>query len=300
MKVNKPIILFGTGRSGTTILMEAIFRHKQLGYFSNYLEKSPTNLWLNLFRYLFDNKFFRFFAGKPQDGNSYWYDRIVFKPSEAYPIWNNLTNPDFNFSRNYLSDVVVSESVKLNVLDYVCKVLNFQKKNRMAIKLTGPSRLEFLSTVFPDGKYLLLERTFISTLSSFLNVSFWQGRNKKHLWWEGPYTSHELKVLNGVKDNALIYTALQLQKIIEVTNHEILNLNIDVKRVTYEDFVESPSKILEEILNWADLEQSPVCFDYLKEKNISNRNKSKEAYFTNNQLSDLEKYIKPEILGRCF
>lgn len=105
----------------------------------------------------------------------------MFKPNEADSIWNSLMNSDFNFCRSFLSDVVVSEFIKLNVFDYISKVLKIQNKNRMAIKLTGPSRLEFLTTVFPDGKFLLLERTFIATLSSFLNVSFWKGRNKMKL-----------------------------------------------------------------------------------------------------------------------
>jgi len=37
MKMNSPIFLIGMGRSGTTVLAEAISTHKDLGWISKYL-----------------------------------------------------------------------------------------------------------------------------------------------------------------------------------------------------------------------------------------------------------------------
>ena len=58
--LEKPIIFFGSGRSGTTILSEIIFQHEDLAWHSNYQELLPRSAMINLVRRLFENKYWRF------------------------------------------------------------------------------------------------------------------------------------------------------------------------------------------------------------------------------------------------
>ena len=54
MKVQPPIFLIEMGRSGTTVLAEAISIHKDLGWMSKYLEVFPSLPQLSFFHRLVD------------------------------------------------------------------------------------------------------------------------------------------------------------------------------------------------------------------------------------------------------
>ena len=55
--LEKPIIIFGSGRSGTTIISEIIFQHEQLAWHNNYQELFTHSALINYVRRIFDNKF---------------------------------------------------------------------------------------------------------------------------------------------------------------------------------------------------------------------------------------------------
>ena len=206
------IILFGTGRSGTTVFMEALFRHSSLAYLSNYQEKYPTRIGINYLRILFDNAVYRIFGKKQQSNNYSNFERLVFKASEGYPIWDYLFGSNYNFSHSFLYNEKVTPKIKKRVLKYFRLIKVKQFKKQFAIKITGPGRLTFLDSIFENSKYVYLERDFIPTLSSFLKSSFW-AKDQSKLRWEGPYTEKELHYFNQIKNNRILSTAFQLKKI---------------------------------------------------------------------------------------
>jgi hypothetical protein len=46
--INKPVLMIGMPRSGTTVLSEAVSLHEELGWFSNYLSYFPFLPWVSL------------------------------------------------------------------------------------------------------------------------------------------------------------------------------------------------------------------------------------------------------------
>jgi hypothetical protein len=242
------LILFGTGRSGTTIFMEAIFRHPDLAYYSSYQNKWPDLKEINYFRMLFDNKLYRVFGTKPQLNRVSIFNKFIFKPIEGPDVWNHLLKDELDFSRNFLFNTEPSEQKKIIVANYFAAITKIQNKNNFGIKITGPSRLSFMTSIFPKAKYIWLKRNFLSTLNSLMNVNFWQKRNTENVWWEGPYTDNELILLSKYKNDSLVFTALQLKKIIEITNIEISTCQLNLKIVNYEDLVKNPIEILTDTL----------------------------------------------------
>ena len=57
--LEKPIVIIGSGRSGTTIMSEIIFQHHQLAWHSNYQEAIKFTPLINYARRLFDNKYWK-------------------------------------------------------------------------------------------------------------------------------------------------------------------------------------------------------------------------------------------------
>ena len=66
MRIEKPIIFIGTGRSGTTIISEIVMRHRALAFPFNYQNIFFRNPKINLIRNIFDNKFWKIYGQKKQ------------------------------------------------------------------------------------------------------------------------------------------------------------------------------------------------------------------------------------------
>src|SRR6266487_866068 len=101
-RISKPIIIIGSGRSGTTIISEIVFRHESLAWPSNYQEKFPSPPEINFLRNFFDNKFWCLHGQKPQLNKVSTFNKFLFKPAEAYNFWEYLTGPRIDFSRGFL------------------------------------------------------------------------------------------------------------------------------------------------------------------------------------------------------
>ena len=162
--LQKPIILIGTGRSGTTIISEIIDRHPDVAFPNTYQDKYPAYSKVNLVRPLFDNSLWRIFGHKPQLNRTSPFNKIIFKPSEAYNMWNYLVGDELNFSRSFLIEERLSEERINFIRAYFNKMVSYQKRNRLTFKITGPSRLSFLLQIFPDAVFINLKRNLVPSL----------------------------------------------------------------------------------------------------------------------------------------
>lgn len=189
---NKTIIFIGTGRSGTTIITELVSRHPDLAYLSNYQDKFPRFQIVNRIRLLFDNKFYRIFGQKKQINKVSYFNSIIFRPTEGYNIWKYLLGPGIDFSRGFLLKTQIDKENLVKIRLYFARIVELQRRKRLVIKITGPSRINFLLQVFPDAIFINLQRDLIPTIHSFLRTKFWKTRGYENLWWTGAYSQEEL------------------------------------------------------------------------------------------------------------
>lgn len=280
MSLNNPIILISSGRAGSTIFSEVLFRHKKIGFPSNYNEKFPFFPAISGIRNIFDNRFYRKIGIKKQQYNAPGFsNKIMFTPSEAWAMWEYITGPDINFSRDFLLGRQASHETIERIRKYFREILFWQSKKRLAFKITGPSRLEFLHSIFPDAKFIRIIRNPYATVFSFLNAPFWKRQGISQLWWLGAYSNEEIELVQTKKDNPIWMTAFQLKRVLETTNQEILKLGIPVTEVVFEDFITDPVAQTKTIFNSLDLEFDQYCNRYFKEVPIQkNVNSYREAF----------------------
>jgi hypothetical protein len=86
MRIEKPIIFIGTGRSGTTVISGIIMRHRDLAFPSQYQNIFFMNPKINLVRNLFVNKFWKIYGQKKQLNKVSIINKYIFKPAEAYKM----------------------------------------------------------------------------------------------------------------------------------------------------------------------------------------------------------------------
>jgi len=294
MRIEKPIIFIGTGRSGTTIISEIIMRHRDLAFPSNYQKKVFKNPKINLIRNFFDNKFWKIYGQKEQLNKVSIVNKYIFKPAEAYKMWDYLTGDDIDFLRGFLLNKKETKERISFINNYFQKMIKYQNKKRLAFKITGPSRMEYLLSIFPDAYFVILKRKPIPTINSFLKVNFWKSRGLNKLCWTGIYSDEEKNWVNDNKDDPILLTTFQIKKIYEVTKLECKKCNPNYIEVNYEDFVKKPQEEIIRILDFVNLEVDIACLNYLKENRIYNRNKPDLEYFSEEELEKINKILNTD------
>jgi hypothetical protein len=232
--LRKPIIIFGTGRSGTTIISDIIFQHEDLAWHNNFQELITWTPLPNLLRRFFDNKWWRK-VGMNTQNNKSLLNWLCFRPIERYNFWEKITGPRIDFSRGFLLDTQATEQERKNIRGFFAKMVKYQKRKRLGFKITGPSRMEYMMSLFPDAVFVNVTREPLGTVRSWLEVNFWQDKGKSQLWWTGAYTPEEERIAEELSTRPELITAFQYKKLSETTAYEIEKMKPEIYEVRYED-----------------------------------------------------------------
>lgn len=288
--LEKPILIFGSGRSGTTILSEIIFQHEDLAWHSNYQEFLTKSTWINYFRRFWSNnaynlvKYWKFVGVSKNTRQKFgsFLKLAIFNPIERYAFWESITGPRIDFSRGFLLNEKATPEEIHHIRSFLAKQVKYQGKKRLIMKFTGPARLEYLTSIFPDLIVVSIAREPIATVRSWLEVGFWQRMGIDKLWWIGAYSKEEEAEAEKLKGNAPLITAFQYRKLMETTQYEIEKLGLNVLQTRYEDFVKDPKAFIQKVMDHMQLPKSKHVDDYMNEMVVSNRNavSSKKTTFS--------------------
>ena len=299
--LEKPIIIIGSGRSGTTIISEIIFQHEDLAWHSNYQEIFFFTPLINLLRPFFNNKLWHFkkfykYVGaskKTRQKNQSRFNLILFNPVERYNFWEHITGKRIDFSRGFLLNEKATEQEIKHIRSFLAKQVKYQGKKRLIMKFTGPARLEYLTSIFPDALIVNVIREPVATVRSWLEVGFWQRMGINKLWWRGAYTPDEIAYAETIKDKPALITAFQYKKLMETTKQEIDKLGLNVYECHYEDFAKDAKTFIYKIMEFMQLQPSNKVDAYLKNTVVDISNQ--RASITNKSVMPEE--IKQQILN---
>lgn len=296
MELEKPIILTGVGRSGTTIISEIIFQHDDLAWPSTYQNRFPDKVWINKLRPLSDNRFWSFRGQKQLLNKTSFYKNYIFRPSEANAFWKYITKPETNFLYNFLLNVQASDEDKKRIRNIFEKLVQYQKRKRLAFKITGPGRVGYLKSIFPDAVFIEITREPFANIRSLLKVSFWKDRGMHKLWWQGAYTEQEQKMALDWKDRPALITAMQYAKVRDKTLEEAQLHKAEFYTIAYEDFIRNPKSVISKILSACGLEDCAAVYKYLESNKIHERNLNALEFFNKEDMPALNEILKKYIL----
>ena len=165
MKIDCPIIVFGTGRCGTTIFHRLLTTHPNLAWLSKWMDNYP---------------------GKPERNRLIMQalDKPLLSklisnrvsPGECYNFWEHHIKGFRRLCRDLTEDDVMKHHH--TIVNVFSRTLT-KKRNRLLLKITGWPRVKFLKGIFPDAKFIHVYRDGRAVTASNLRVGFWNG-------WEGP------------------------------------------------------------------------------------------------------------------
>ena len=277
------IFFIGFPRSGTSLIHEGFSLHEETAWPTNYSSKYPKLHFLNKLALKFFGK-----GKKDQFNELNIYNRFKIKPAEAYRFWNSIFNFDKEFSRTYLKDVKVSSSTKNKANREIRSLLKSQDKDLFTAKITGPGRILFLKSVFPDAKFIHVIRDGRYAANSLSKLEVWNGENRFiEPWWANPYIGEYRKYWSKNLTNYEKSLLLWLE-VIENIDFELSKLDsTDFMNIRYEDYIKKPREEFNRILSFSNL----------------NIDRNTESYFmkefklksSNNNLSNIE--VQSDIKG---
>ena len=163
-----------------------------------------------------------------------------FSPIERYDFWEYITGKRIDFSRGFLLGEHATPEERRKIRSHLAKQVKYQGRKRLIMKFTGPARIEYLTSIFPDAIFVSIAREPIATVRSWLEVGFWQRQGINRLWWIGAYTPEEEAEAEKLKADPALITAFQYKKLMETTQLEIEKLKVPILETRYEAFVQDP------------------------------------------------------------
>ena len=235
MRLNTPIIIFGTGRSGTTIFQQMLSRHPNLAWLSPTLHFFPKRLGLNkLFMYLMDSPPLENLLRKNIDA------------SEGYPLWDVLVR-GFNTPCRDLLASDVSIKAKKHISETLSK-LTTNKRNRLLLKITGWSRTGYLNETFPDAKFIHIVRDGRAVANSLINTGFWLGWGGPEKWRWGPLPEAYYDEWLKYDRSFIVMAAIQWKILMDASEKAIKHLDQSkLLEIKYEDLCINPIQLFKKV-----------------------------------------------------
>ena len=184
--MDRPVFVVGMPRSGTTIVHHAMALHERVGWISNYSDVFPASTLMFVVPRLYGLPGFRVMriGEKHQHQQVSRLNKILPTPAEAYGLWSRWCGDKVVFE--YLLCEKAPAKVVRTVRSKIARAQRLQGKDRFIAKFTGPLRITYLSSIFPDATFIHVLRDPRAVIGSLLHTSFWRdGGGHEHPWWRG-------------------------------------------------------------------------------------------------------------------
>lgn len=294
--VDRPIFLVGMPRSGTTVVFEVFAARRDLAWFSQYQERYPAAPRLAALSRLADlTPALRRSVGRSDQARP-WVEAIRVGPSEAYALWRHCCGEKFLY--DYLLGVEATEPERRCLRSTVATVMRFHGKPRFAAKITGPARIGYLRSVFPDARFVHVVRDGRAVVQSLLRVYFWRDtRRLREPAWRNGLTRKDLELWEQNDRSPLALAAIQWARVTRSAREEAAALAPgDYTEVRYEDFVSTPEATLEQATSACGLAPDPSAAAFLAQRvRLRDMNFQWRERFTAGEIATIESLMEPTL-----
>ena len=242
-------------------MFETFAAHEDVGWFSNWFDRCPKAPLISVLSRLADFEWFR--GHKKQDFQKTPTRRFQVIPEETYVIWEVYGRK--SFTSDYLLDVEATDEEKQRLRGLVAKVLTYHGKKRFANKLTGPLRISYLNSVFPDALFVHIIRDGRAVVHSLMHVDFWKEKSGfAKPFWDNGLSEKYLCEWEKYDRSPLALAAVQWRNVIELGRKESDRLSRDqYLEIRYEDFVLDPGDATQKLNAFCSLSPSETQRQYL-------------------------------------
>lgn len=241
--VDRPIFLIGTGRCGSSLLLQLLGYHPAVAWMSHYSSRLPGGpAWAALSR-VHDLPFASSLLAKQDES------RLIPQPTESYRLLRRATDGLFTAPRELRADEMTPEMAG-RLRDLASEHCVAQGKHRFLMKHTGFGRVAWLRAAFPDARFVHVERDGRAVAASLCQVDWWSGEAQ---WGWGPLTPAQREAYRASGFHELVLAAIYWEVLMDQLRASIASAPGQVLTVRYDALVADPPATLSKILDFVDL-----------------------------------------------
>lgn len=278
MKVERPIFIIGSGRSGTTVLYNCLSVCPEVCWFSNLTARYPNLPKLAILHRVLEVPF----IGSKMKQSIIRASRFTLRPSEGGNIYHSCCG--FEHARKTTEDDL-SEEMEGRFKKIIQEHLRLTGKSRFLNKQTANTqRIRLINRMFPDAYYVHIIRDGRAVANSLLHVGWWSDVD---IWWLG----HRPPWWKEMGREPIQLCALHWKRDVE----EILqNKHLFEDRyveIRYELLVRDTESVINIIADFCELDRREV-FDKLLPETLPNMN-----YKWKQELTEHQKSVVRDCIG---
>ena len=243
----RPIIIVGTGRCGSTLLHRLLARHPELGWLSTFNEVLPPRTWVSVFSRLYR-------LPLPE---TLRHAKAFPKPFEAYRFWERYLPGFSRRDRPQTADDVPADLEPVRCA--TSRVLSFQGRERLLVKVTGWSRIAYFDRVYPDALFVSLRRDPRSVVSSWIKAGWLDVTSSPGTdgWQWGDVDPGLFELWRELGGGAALSAALKVRLDLDDIARNMELLPERCHELWYEDLIGSPEATMHGVCQFLGLEWSP-------------------------------------------
>jgi omega-hydroxy-beta-dihydromenaquinone-9 sulfotransferase len=292
-----PIFIVGCPRSGTTLLLDVLAAHEELAWVSGIVNVWPDRPILGTLNRIYDGPGGeRLYRARVQARY-----RALPRPVEPWDFWrHHLSGFRPHEARNPTpADLCAGEADAARAA--VKRLCRAQGKPRFISKYTDFPRIAYIRTIFPDARFIHIVRDGRAVAYSYVRAieggSFgtWAERD----WWMQAWPAawrEEWRTFG----NPLAFVAYQWKFFVGAIREEAQRSGAPYLEVSYQSVVGDPDEMLNQVLPFCDLPQSPRIESVLETLPTPNHNSQWKDRLNEGQRRMLEQIITEPTLQQTF
>jgi omega-hydroxy-beta-dihydromenaquinone-9 sulfotransferase len=228
--IESPVFVIGTGRCGSTALMDLIAYHPAFAWPSQYTARGLGERAAMVSRVV----------ELPAIGPRLRFTRWAPKHAERYEQWQSCF-AGFAEPFRDLVEADVTPRVASRFQRTVRGICRYQGKSRFMTKYTGWSRIGFIRSIFPDARFIHIVRDGRAVAYSYTSMPWWDGwAGVARSRW-GALSDTDLDALDRYEGSFVALAALQWKTLVNnITDTSACLPKDDLLLLRYEDVVRDP------------------------------------------------------------
>ncbi|MBN2521825.1 MAG: sulfotransferase [Bacteroidales bacterium] len=277
--MNKPIIVFGTGRSGSTLFARIMSCADEVVY--------PSQITSRLPRLLFISKLYLGISKIRILGKAM---RRMIHISEAYPFWQSIC-PLFVEPKHDLTHKDASPECIQKIRKTMGK-LAVGPDSRLLFKITGWPRMGFFKKVFPDAVFIHIVRDGRAVANSLLKSDFWDGHLGIDEWRLGRLPEKQIEIFENSNKSQIALAGVYWNTLIESAEMDKKYYSPELMEIKYEELCKNPIEISKDVFEFCGLKWNKRIENEIDGLNVRSMNSKWQTNLSEEQINTVSEVTK--------